>query len=321
VPVTNPPALLVAGTDGHRRRVFVRDFISRFSRDGYLIHPLDGSDRDALQGIISSVGVLFSNPTLVVITRPEKVAPEDVADHFRDPSPHLLLLLVSEEDKPSGGILDGFPAANTKMFSLPPFYKLDEHAADYARELCRARGVTLPDLLARALVKKVGNDLGVVSFEIDKALHLAKALGVTTMEPVHIKASMAALTELDGSTLVDALGTRNRRLISDELLRYKKSKKGDPTIEVCGKSLTPAVLRWLQACYLHGKGVSPASAAGRVGSSPWYWEHKVLPSARDWGVDGCRDLLGVISKSQEAVFSGSLNPWGILESGVLRLAR
>ena len=316
----NPAALLVAGTDEHRRRVFIREFISKFSKDGYLIHPLDGTDRNGLQGVLSSVGVLFSNHTLVVITHPEKVAPEDVADHLQDPSPYLLLLLVSEDDKPSGGILDGFPAANTKLFSLPPFYKMDEHAADYARELCKSQGVSLPEPLARALVKKVGNDLGVVSFEIDKALHLARALGVKALEPVHIKATMAPLSELDGGPLVDALGTRNRRAISDELARYKKSKKGDPTIEVCGRSLTPSVLRWLQASYLHGKSVSPASAAGRVGSSPWYWEHRVLPCARNWGVDGCRELLGVIAKSQEAVFSGAINPWGILESGVLRLA-
>lgn len=317
----NPPALLVAGTDEHRRRVFVREFIAKLSREGYLIHPLDGGDRDGLQGVMSSVGVLFSNHTLVVVTRPEKVTPEDVADHLRDPSPYLLLLLVSEEDKPSGGILDGFPAANTKTFSLPPFYKLDEHAADYARELCKSKGVDLPEPLARALVKKVGNDLGVVSFEMDKAIHLARALGVKTLEPVHIKGTMAPLIELDGGAVVDALGTRSRRVIADELARYKKSKKGDPTIEVCGRSLTPSVLRWLQAAYLHAKGISPASAAGRVGSSPWFWEHRVLPSARNWGVEGCREILGVCAKSQEAVFSGAINPWGILESGLLRLAR
>jgi len=319
--VKYPPALLVAGSDGHRRRVFVRDFISKVVKDGYLLHPLDGSDRSGLQEVISSVGVLFSNHTLVVVTNPEKLRSEDVSDHLKDPSPYLLLLLVSEEDKPTGEVLDGFPAAHTKMFSLPPFYKMDEYAADYARELCRSRGVTLSDGLARALVKKVGNDLGVVSFEVDKAVRLVQALGTTSLEPTHVKATMAPLVELDGGNLVDALGTRNRRLISDELSRYKKSKKGDPTIEVCGRSLTPAILRWLQAAYLQGKGVSPASAAGRVGSSPWYWEHRVLPCARSWGVEGCTELLAVVASSQEAVFSGALHPWGVLESGVLRLAR
>lgn len=319
--MSHPAALLVAGSDGHRRRKFVRDFEAKFVRDGYQIHRLDGADRDVLQGVISSVGVLFSNNTLVVVTHPEKVKSEDLADHLADPSPYLLVLLVSEDDKPSGGVLDGFPAANTKLFSLPPFYKLDEYAADYAIELCRSRGVSLPELLARALVKKVGNDLGVVAFEIDKAVRLVQTLGVKVLEPSHIKATMAALVELDGGAVVDALGTRNGRLISDELARYRKSKKGDPTIEVCGRTLTPAILRWLQASFLHGSGTPPASAAGRVGSSPWYWEHKVLPPARNWGVDGCRDLLGVVAKAQESVFSGAVNPWGILESGVLRLAR
>lgn len=316
-----PPALLVAGSDDHRRRVFLRNLTAKFVMDGYTIRPCDGSDRADLQAIMASIGVLFENNTLVVITHPEKVVPEDVADHLQDPITCLLLLLVSEEDKPSGGILDGFPAAHTKLFPLPPFYKMDEHAADYARELCKAEGVDLPEVLARALVKKVGNDLGIVSFEVDKAVRLTKRLGVKVLEPAHLKGTIASLTEQDGGTLVDALGTRNRRHISEELLRYKKSKRGDPTIEVCGRSLTPAVLRWLQASYLQGKGVSPAAAAGRVGASPWYWEHRVLPCARNWGVPGCRELLEVVGNAQESVFSGAVNPWGILESGVLRLAR
>lgn len=316
-----PAALLVGGTDAHRRRVFVQNFIAKCVKNGYTTHPLDGGDREGLQSLVATVGVLFPNLTLAVITRPEKVKPEDIADHLREPNPYLVLLLVSEVDKPTGGVLDKFPAAQTKLFPLPPFYKLDEHAADYACELAKAGGVQLSDGLARILVKKVGNDLGVVSFEIDKVVRLSCALGVKILEPIHFRGTIAALTELDGSTVADALGTRNVRLISDELLRYKVSKRGDPTIELCGRILTPTVFRWLQATYLQSKGVSPAGAAGRVSASPWYWEHKILPCARIWGIGGCQELLDVIARAQTAVFDGTIRPWGILETGVLRLAR
>ena len=316
-----PAALLVAGTDAHRRRAFVRDLVTKCAREGYDTPPLDGTDRAGVQSLMGFVGVLSSKPTLAVVTHPEKLHPADVGDHLRDPNPCLTLLLVSEVDKPSGGILDGFPPAQTKTFTLPPFYKLDEHAAEYARELAKSRGVALPDGLARAIVRKVGNDLGVVYYEIDKAVTLARALGVVLLEPAHLKGTLAPLTELDGSTVVEALGTRNAKLLADELTRYKNSKKGDPTIELCGRTLTPTVLRWLQAAHLHGKGVSPASAAGRVGSSPWYWEHKVLPCARAWGTDGCRDLVGAIARAQNAVFDGAVSPWALLESGLLRLSR
>lgn len=316
-----PPALLVGGTDGHRRRVFVRDFIAKCIASGYIQQPLDGADRAGLQSLVSTVGVLFPNPTLVVITRPEKITAADLGGHLQSPNPDLVLLLVSEVDKPSGGILDGFPAAQTKLFTLPAFYKLDEHAAGYARELSKAKGVDLPDGLARAMVKLAGNDLGVISFEVDKAVRLATALGVKVLEPAHLRGTVASLTEQDGSAVLDALGTRRARVISDELARYKASKKGDPTIELCGKSLTPTVLRWLQAAYLQSTGTAPASAASRVGSNPWYWENKVLPHARNWGVDGCRGLLGAVSSAQKSVFDGALNPWGLLESSILRLSK
>lgn len=316
-----PPALLVAGTDSHRQRVFIRDFVSKCQTSGYTVQPVDGADREAIQGLIGTVGVLFPNPTLAVVTRPEKIRPDDLSDHLRENAPLLTFLLVSGEDKPSGGILDGFPPAQTKTFSLPPFYKLDDHAAEYARECAKSRGIDLPDSLARAMVKRVGNDLGVVFYETEKASRLALARGAVVIEPSHLKGTLAPLTELDGSTVVEALGTRNDRLLSDELSRYKNSKKGDPTIELCGRSLTPSVFRWLQAATLQARGWSVTAASGRVGASSWYWENKILPVAKIWGVDGCREILSVISRAQSAVFDGSIKPWAILESGLLRLAR
>lgn len=316
-----PPALLVAGTDAHRRRAFIRDFVSKCASAGYATQPVDGADRAALQSLFSTVGVLFPNPTVAIITRPEKVHPGDVGDHLRETDPVLTLLLVSEEDKPSGGILDGFPPSQIKTFSLPPFYKLDEYAADYARECAKARGVDLPDALARAMVRRAGNDLGVISYEAEKASRLALALGVKVLEPIHLKGTLAPLTELDGSAVVEALGVRNGRLLADELSRYKSSKKGDPTIELCGRTLTPTTFRWLQAATLHSRGWSVTAAAGRVGASPWYWENKVLPVARAWGTGGCREILSVIARSQSAVFGGCIRPWSVLEAGLLRLVR
>jgi DNA polymerase III delta subunit len=316
-----PPALLVCGSDAHRRRVFLREFTTRCVSEGWSLNPLDGADRNGLVSLLSTVGVLFPTPTVAVITRPEKVSPDDVRDHLQSPEPSLCLLFVSESDKPSGGVLDGFPQAQIKSFSLPPFYKLDEHAAEFSIALAKSRGVNLPDRLARALVRAVGNDLGVLSYEVDKVSRLASALGDSDIAPTHLKGTIAPLTEMDGTTLVEALGTRSRKALSDELSRYKASKKGDPTVELCGRTLTPSVFRWLQAATLHAKGISVASAAGRVGSSPWYWEHKVLPPAKVWGIDGCRELLESVARAQTAVFSGFVSPWGLLESSLLKLSR
>ena len=316
-----PAALLVGGTDSHRRRIFVRDLVLRATQNGYVTHPLDGADRDGLQSLLGTVGLLFSTPTLAIITNPEKVRQEDVAEHLHDPNPLLVLLFVSDADKPTGSALAGIPASHTKLFPLPPFYKLDEHAAEYAIGLAKSRGVELPDKVARLMVKLVGHDLGVVSFEVDKLVRLAAVQSETTITVGHLRGAMAALSESDGSAVAEVLGTRVRRSIADELSRYKSLKKGDPTVELCGRVLTPTILRWLQAAHMHAKGVSIASAAGRVGSSPWYWEHKILPCARVWGVEGCGQLLSAIAQAQDAVFAGAVSPWNLLESGLIRLAK
>lgn len=317
-----PPVLLVNGTDDHRRRAFLRNLVTKFQSEGYAIYPVDGEDAETLGNLIATTGVLFTNNALVIVSHPEKMDLSDtILEHLRNKDPFLTLVLVSESDKPTGDVVKQVPKQNIKSFSLPAFYKLDEHAAGYAQEHAKSQGILLPADLAMAMVKRAGNDLGVVTFEVDKAVKLAQYLGNTTLTPQHVKQTIAPLLELDGSVLMDAIGMRRLNKVADELHRYSQSKRADPTIEFCGRTMTPTVLRWLQASYLHEKGTAPSAAAGRVGSNPWYWEHKVLPQALSWGVLGCKKLLAVVSRSQVAVFEGALSPWGILETGILTAIR
>lgn len=313
------PFLLVGGTDEYRIRRFVRTIVTAKSAAGWTITELEGTDHEGVQRLLSSSGVLFDGQTLVVVTTPEKLPQGLMASHSKDSEPTVVFLLVYDTDKPTGPIADLVPKTCTRFFSLPPFYKLEDYAVKFIREECRSQGITVEDPLAVALTRKVGLDLGVLSFEVDKACQLAKSLGVGALTPEILRDTIAPLSEVDGTALIDAIGSQNLKRVSSEFHRYLLSKGGDPTVELCGRVLSPTILRWLQAAHLHESGVSPTAAAGRMGANPWYWENKVLPPARNWGVLGCKNLLAVVAKSQVAVFNGGVNPWVILESGILRL--
>ncbi len=319
--MSQPSLLLVAGTDEHRRRMFTQATITKFQAKGYSIFPVDAEDHDSITNLIATTGVLFSGNTLAVIANADKLLLEDVSSHMLDPNPALTLLLVSESAQPKGEVVSQVPKAQTRIFTLPAFYKMESFAAEYAVEVAKQHGMTLSPEIAKALVQKVGSDLGVIFYEVGKVVQLAKVLGINVIEPIHVKEAMAPLMELDGSALVAALGTRRIALVASELQRYYQSKRGDPTIEVCGKVLSPNIIKWLQAAHMHEKGLPAGAAASRVGANPWYWEHNILPQARAWGVTGCKQLLHVIARSQVAVFEGALKPWGILETGILRAIR
>lgn len=316
-----PGVLIVAGGDEYRRRRFVRTFSSRKASEGWVVYPLLGTEHEALGAILSSTGVLFSAPALCVVSVPEKLPIELLKRHVAEGGDSVILLLVFEGEKPSAAVSALVPKTVIKTFSLPAFYKMEEYAVEFVREEFKALRIGVDPGLALALVRKVGTDLGMLSFEVSKAAMLCQAQGVSVASPEIVRETMAALSESDGSGLVEALGAANLKRVATELSRYRASKGGDPTIELCGRVLTPTVLRWFQAAHMDASGVSPQAAAGRMGANPWFWENKVLPVARGLGVDRCRRMIAVIAAAQTAVFSGAVSPWGILESGLFQILK
>ncbi len=313
-----PPVLAVAGTDDHRRRLFVKDMVRKWTAGGGYVLDHTGDDREALEGVIGSVGVLLTTPTLVLVSEPEKLPAGLLDDHRKSPAPELSFVLLYETEKPTDPVWSSLPKEVTRTFTAPPSYKLDDHAADYAVTRARALGYHLSAPLSRALVRRAGNDLGVVHYEVEKVTLLARARSAPVeLTADLLKATLAPLTELDGQLIVEAIGVGDRAATSAELDRYYQSKKGDPTVELCGRTLSPTFVRWLTAAHLDSAGMSPTVAAGRVGTHPWYWEHKVLPGARRWRVGGIAALLKVVARAQTATFQGAVSPWNLLVSGLL----
>lgn len=308
------PVLLVAGTDLFNRRRLISRVVTMRQSEGWTVMQIDGSKPGALDSVFA-MSMMFEESRLCVISDPEKLDPTIIAEQISSPDPKLTLLLVSDSDKPDSPVFEPIPKTHRQVYNLPPFYKMDEYAANFAVREAKSKGNSLDDKLALSLVKKVGSDLGVLSFEIQKACLLAGP-GVA-IEASVLRETLAALSETDGSSVVEALGYRQEKKLAVELTKYQESRGGDPTIELCGRVLTPALIRWLQATHLDGMRMTPAAAAGAVAANPWYWENKVLPYARAWGVPGCARLIRIVAKAQTLVFQGAVSPFSYLESSLL----
>lgn len=312
----NPPVLIVGGSDEFQRRRFVAQVIARRRSEGCSIVPVDGKESDALDGVFSTA-MMFGTRTLCVVSNPEKLHPPFVAEHMRSPDPLVTLLLVTESDKLTGPVFEPVPDGLRRVFTLPQFFKMEEYATKFVLNEVKERGCSIDANLARSLVRKVGTNLGVLFFEVQKASMLVVS-GEITAEA--LRSTVAPLLEVDGSSITDALGMRDGRRLALEMHKYRSSRGSDPTIELCGRVLTPALTRWMQAAHLHDAGMSAGAAAGSVGANAWYWEHKVLPFALQWGVGGCARLIRAIARAQVAVFQGAINPWALLETSLLRLS-
>jgi len=315
---SEPSVLVVGGSDEYQRRRLVSKIAAKRRSEGWIILPIDGKEPDALDRVFS-MSSMFEASTLCLVVNPEKLSTSVVTDHIQSPDPKVVLLLITESDKPSGPIFDLVPKGFVKVFTLPPFYKLEEHAATFVQAELTSLGSKIDPGLALSLVKRVGTDLGVLSFEVQKVSLLAGA-GVA-ISSTHLRETLAPLAETDGTSIIEALGTKNLKRLAVEMQRYQVSRGGDPTIELCGRIITPALTRWLQAAHLAEAGMPAAAAAGSVGANPWYWEHKILPYALRWRVAGCARLIGIVAEAQTLVFRGGLAPFTYLEASFLAFLR
>lgn len=305
---------LIGGSDEYQSRRMLNKITATRRSEGWSVLPIDGKTPGALDPVFA-MSAMFEASTLCVVSNPEKLSVALVKDQVTDPDPKITLLLITNSDKPTGPVFDLIPKESTKIFALPPSYKMDEYAANFVQNDLKARGSKITESLALAMVRKVGTDLGVLSFEVQKVCLFAGTS--TEITAAHLRETLAALSETDGSAVLEAIGLKQSKRLASEMQKYQASRGGDPTIELCGRVITPALTRWLQAAHLSESGMPPAAAAGIVGANPWYWENKILPYAMRWKVAGCARLIGIVAEAQTQVFRGGISPFTYLEAAFL----
>ena len=179
----------------------------------------------------------------------------------------------------------------------------------------------LEEKLADALVGAVGTDLGVLSWEILKAVTLASAEGRKTLSPQDIRSVMRVSTELDMSPLREALASRDRKRVCSALEKIRNSSSEDPVMLLLRARGGPAdlVMTWLQVSLLLEKGVTSSSEiASRLSQPEWAISKEAIPAARKWGSSPLRRLLRLLSLVDRGVLKGSPAPWVSCEAALLK---
>lgn len=312
-----PPMLVVSGGQTILRQRFLRHVRSTQAKEGWAVIDIDGTDitsvRDALQG----GGMFVEGMTLAVVHHPTKLDLTMLKRHAESKD-YVTTLLLHIEGNPDGRTKFGkYVKSLSKVhrsFPLPDEWKAPEVAAEFVLAEVKEHGMTMRPALAQALIARVGSDLGMLSFEVQKMALLADAKGTKVIDRDEIKGAMAPIAEASVAPIVDALSARNRKKLSRALRRLRQTSKSDPTMRICGL-LRTMVTRWIQAAYLDA--LPPRAAAAELGMNPWYFEKKILPSARRWGKVGTVRLASDLAASERAVLNGSLSPWTVLTARLL----
>jgi DNA polymerase III delta subunit len=311
-----PPVLLVSGNQGLLRDRRLREIIYGCEKSGWAVEELDSFDE--IHNYLSGFASLFSGKRVALWKSKEKFDATMVKEFAKDPSPNLSLLFcypgTPTAKSDFGKLVKAFPKTHS-IFTKPSDFKLEEAAIEFCVAEFKLHGMVISGNLAAALVRKVGSDFGIVSFEVLKATELARAQGVTEIVPEILKGSMAVLAEASIWPLLEALENRNGRATANVLERLGETGRRN-TMKVLG-TLRATLLTCAQAAELHERGVSPKEAAEIVGSHIYRYQKTILPLARNWGRNRLFVLLEKLAKAERAVLSGGIDPWNTLVSGIL----
>ena len=314
-----PSVLVVSGSQELLRRRFIANVKATQEKAGWTTEDVDGEDAGAVRDVLDGGGLFSTNRVLAVVYNPQKVSLDLLARH-QESKDFVTTLLLHIEGEPDGRTKFGKMVKKLgsvhKGFPKPKEWDEPGLAAQFMVDEAKLHGRTMDKALAGAFVSRVGTDLGVCAFEVEKAAMLATLDGSVEITGKHIKGAMAPISEASVGPIMDALASRNRKKLSKALAKLAATSKDpdDQVIRIC-RFLGSAVNKWISAAYLDQ--MSPADAAAELGINPWYFEAKILGPAKRWGKAGTVRLASDLAAAERAVLNGAIRPWTVLTARLL----
>lgn len=318
-----PPVVVLSGDEEFLLVRELREAISVADEVGRSVEYVDGGDREELSRILSSSGVFFQDEILVVIENPEKVDPELVIRHHESESTDVVIILYQRGaiKKKSGlsKVVAALPKKFVARFEKPKPWEQGDRAVRFCVTEARKKGVGLGEPLAGAIVKNVGLDLGILSFEVDKLARLARAEGARDVAVEHIRQAIGAFSELGPKPVVEALERRDAKGVAAALANMRRTHAGHlggATLRACA-FVSRSATKWLHIAALLGEGARPEEISERTGLHPFVLRKTLLPVAKRWGEGRLTSLLKSLALVERSVRKGHVNSWVQLECALL----
>lgn len=319
-----PPVMLVSGENDFLRRRYVKHIVDQAHTHKHQI-TFAGSDADVREAMTSFMVV---EPTLVVVSVSD-VQDSTVANHLKSPEPNVGILLVCEtsSDEKKYPVVARVPVGFCMNFPMPEKKTdLEKQAVQFAQhEADRLLGKkgALDIKLAEAIVRAVGVDLGLVSFEILKMALLAKQSQRTDIDLEIVRGAIRGAREAEMQPVRDALMQGDAQAMAKALQKISAQSDSDPTMLLLRAKGGPADLayQWLQASFLMQKGMDAKAISAALGAPEWAVSRDVIPTVKRWKHENLRKLVEGLSMVDRGLLLGIPAPWVACQAVLLSSCR
>ncbi len=272
---------------------------------GYEIREIESKDEigEAIQ-----VGLFDTRPILVIIHNASKLSKDDLERIFIASESFDLILV----DKNTNKLKATHPLLKTETIEEPK--KLEEWCIQFLQDhLKNDYGVIIEPNLAKAIISRVGTDLGHIVFECYKYSFLAEN---GKLEPKAVGSVLSQLGDVEGSKLIDAI----KRLSAKDFLKIAnemENGKRDPAMGFIAGLYTYNVSLWLEVGLLLAKGVTAKDMANYIKMNPWFIENILVPEVKNIGLERIKNFVKIGSESEYGVLTGQRDVWNCLKTRII----
>lgn len=273
--------------------------------EGYEIR--EAENKEEIDSAIQ-VGLFDTNPLLVIIHNANKLPKADL-ERILVASESFELVLI---DKGTAKLKATHPQLKSETIDEPK--KLEEWCTQFIQDHLKTDyGITIEPNLAKAIISRIGTDLGHIIFECYKYSFLAKD---GKLEPKAIASVLAQINDVEGTKLIDAL----KRLSPKDFLKVAnqmEKNRDNPTMGFLAGIYTYTVSLWLEVGLLLAKGVSPKDMSNYIKMNPWYVENILVPEVKNIGLDKIKKFVKIGSESEYGVLTGQRDVWNCLKTKII----
>lgn len=311
-----PPKVYISGDEEFLRDRQLRTALAAASVTGRQVEWASAEEVPERMG----EAFLYPKGMLIICDEPEKLDPEMVREH-RDDSITLVLYRKGALAKKTP-VRDVVPNPYRFHHDQPKSYKMQEHRAAFVISEAKTRWeMNWPKNLAEALVSKVGDDLGMLSFEVMKVCLYRKVLGGTDITPDVVLPVMWKYGQVRIEPLIEALAALDEKAVLKVCSQLRKNMTSDGALAIPNTWVGNTALQWLHAAAMEAGGSPPEECAQRMGVHSYLYTNIIGPQSRKWGEKGAKGLLRRMAYIERARKRSHVDPWVEFEIALVQSCR
>ncbi|MBU1676970.1 DNA polymerase III subunit delta [bacterium] len=312
------PVYLLAGEDAHRMAgvvTYLKKKLLGETDAAFNFHAYDGDDAEVGNVVQQALSYpMMCSHQVICVKRADKLVTDAGAEaglikYVKKPAAETVLILMSDKVDGRHKWVKACKSAGCFFDFSPP---RGRDLVGWVMRTASSQGLNMGQELAELLTELIGDDLNVLSGEIEK-------LALITAD---------SKTQLDDGKLLEVI-LEQRAVDPFELVRLLGPGQGAAGLRVYHRYLADGrspyelapLLIWrvkqvAQVASLRREGVDPGQMPGVIGASP-YAVKQARETADRWGDAGVRKALRACMQCESALKSSPLGPEKVLERAIL----